>query len=205
MDNNNNNSGFVSYGTTDTIDNQFIQNLLDTVDPTLFYMSDDEPSVMPQQQKNDPIGLLQQVNVPYTEPIVNQGNNNYALPPIGGGVGYNFEAGLSTMRGKEPMFQHQFMLGNNNNFFNGGGGGGLGNFEQALPSNQIPHTNENMGPHNDADLLPLPYWPPIPRPFFCSCCQVLRQIIHTNGNGNQVLNHVTDDMERHEHILYHIF
>lgn len=45
----------------------------------------------------------------------------------------------------------------------------------------------NMGAHINLDELR--FWPPGPKPMFCTCCQVLRQLIYTNGN--QVLNHVT--------------
>ncbi|KAK4794220.1 hypothetical protein SAY86_012214 [Trapa natans] len=30
--------------------------------------------------------------------------------------------------------------------------------------------------------VPLPSWPMLPYPYLCSCCHVLREIIHTNGN-----------------------
>ncbi|TKY74871.1 NLP6 protein [Spatholobus suberectus] len=171
-----NNSGFVPYG-TDPFDSPLLQNFIE-MDPALVYLSNDGPSALPQQQ-NDPVGV-QQSNVSFTEPTIqNQSmrtNNNFS---IGGEFG-NFEAGPSRRNSKEPIIQDQFMHGNND-FFNGGG---IGNFGPGpwTQGNQSEQTYENMGPQNYQEVISLPFWPPLPRPFFCSCCQVLRQIIHTNGS-----------------------
>ncbi|KAF5748348.1 hypothetical protein HS088_TW04G00301 [Tripterygium wilfordii] len=62
---------------------------------------------------------------------------------------------------------------------NGNGGAGV-------PST-IPVHNGN-GRAGDSDSLDyggpslhLPFWPPLPEPFLCTCCQVLREIVHTDG------------------------
>ncbi|KAJ8750601.1 hypothetical protein K2173_015775 [Erythroxylum novogranatense] len=41
-------------------------------------------------------------------------------------------------------------------------------------------SDENLG-DNFSDAIPLEDWPPTPMPYLCSCCQVLREIIHTDG------------------------
>ncbi|KAJ8750500.1 hypothetical protein K2173_015647 [Erythroxylum novogranatense] len=41
-------------------------------------------------------------------------------------------------------------------------------------------SDENLG-DNFSDAIPLEDWPPTPMPYRCSCCQVLREIIHTDG------------------------
>lgn len=48
--------------------------------------------------------------------------------------------------------------------------------QQTQPMNQIPVSM------NQTDAMTLDQWPPTPIPYFCSCCQVLREIIHANGN-----------------------
>lgn len=126
-------------------------------------------NVQPQQQ-NDPFSI-QQGNVPFAEltiqdQLMNGNNNNF---PNGGEVG-NLEAGPSRTRGRDPMIQEdqdQSMHGNNNNNFSNVRG--VGNFEVG-------------GPQNYQGVISHPYWPTVPSPFICTCCQVLRQIIHTNGN-----------------------
>lgn len=47
--------------------------------------------------------------------------------------------------------------------------------EQIQPVNQIPVLP------NETDAMTLDQWPPAPLPYFCSCCNVLREIIHANG------------------------
>ncbi|XP_029125407.1 uncharacterized protein LOC114915208 [Cajanus cajan] len=89
-----------------------------------------------------------------------------------GGVGNIEVRDTSTMR-HQPMHHH---------FSNGG----VGNLEMrgGFPSrqrNQTQPPNENMAPPFHQGVTSVSYWPLIPRPFFCTCCQVLRQIIHTNG------------------------
>ncbi|XP_054796777.1 uncharacterized protein LOC129302128 [Prosopis cineraria] len=42
-------------------------------------------------------------------------------------------------------------------------------------------SQENMPSHNFPNVIPLTFWPPNPVAFHCSSCQVLREIIHTNG------------------------
>ncbi|TKY74874.1 Tryptophan synthase beta chain 2 [Spatholobus suberectus] len=171
-----NNSEFVPYG-TDPFDSPLLQNFIE-MDPALVYLSNDEPNVLPQQQ-NDPVDV-QQSNVPFPDSTIQnqfvQDNNNF---PIEGEIG-NFEVAPSRRNGKEPLIQDQLMYGNNN-FFNRRG---MGNFETGpwTQENQSQPANENMGLQNYEEVISLPYWPPIPRPFFCSCCHVLRQIVHTNGS-----------------------
>ncbi|XP_058781038.1 uncharacterized protein LOC131655152 [Vicia villosa] len=48
--------------------------------------------------------------------------------------------------------------------------------QQTQPLNQIPVSM------NQTDAMTLDQWPPTPIPYFCSCCQVLREIIHANGS-----------------------
>ncbi|XP_028807013.1 uncharacterized protein LOC114761909 [Neltuma alba] len=58
-----------------------------------------------------------------------------------------------------------------------------GNFE-AGPSGlhgESHPSQENMHSQNFPEVSQLQYWPENPVPFLCSCCQVLREIIHTNG------------------------
>ncbi|XP_061358942.1 uncharacterized protein LOC133303094 [Gastrolobium bilobum] len=86
----------------------------------------------------------------------------------------------------DPMIQDHTV--HNSSFHYGGGGG---NFEAGGSSSQMhgvgvqsQHANENLGggsqiPNNQ--VLTLEYWPVPPAPFFCSCCHVLREIVHTNG------------------------
>jgi hypothetical protein len=83
----------------------------------------------------------------------------------------------------QPMVQEQYVQNNNNNFSLGGNNFEVGgtssqmheNQQQNLPSIQIP-----VLPNHD-QVLAIDQWPPTQLPFFCSCCQVLREIIHTNG------------------------
>ncbi|WJX35390.1 hypothetical protein P8452_23388 [Trifolium repens] len=84
----------------------------------------------------------------------------------------------------QAMVQEQYVENNNNNNFSLGGNnfevGGTSsqmheNQQQNLPSIQIP-----VLPNHD-QVLAIDQWPPTQLPFFCSCCQVLREIIHTNG------------------------
>ncbi|KAJ9183627.1 hypothetical protein P3X46_007452 [Hevea brasiliensis] len=41
---------------------------------------------------------------------------------------------------------------------------------------------ENLQPNCPDGGRPISVWPPPPAPFWCTCCQVLREIIHTDGN-----------------------
>ncbi|BAT78015.1 hypothetical protein VIGAN_02064100 [Vigna angularis var. angularis] len=38
---------------------------------------------------------------------------------------------------------------------------------------------------NEEDVVALDHWPPSPKSMSCSCCQILRQIIHTDVNGTE--------------------
>lgn len=44
-----------------------------------------------------------------------------------------------------------------------------------------PH--HNWGFQNIPEVVQLTSWPEHPLPFICSCCQVLREIVHTNGKS----------------------
>ncbi|GMI76385.1 hypothetical protein like AT5G16100 [Hibiscus trionum] len=48
---------------------------------------------------------------------------------------------------------------------------------------QAPTSNDRSEPsfETNVNLMPLPVWPTDAVPFRCSCCQSLREIIHTNG------------------------
>ncbi|KAM0968087.1 hypothetical protein ACFX13_016813 [Malus domestica] len=68
---------------------------------------------------------------------------------------------------------------------------GGGNFDsQAGPSQFIGESSGSSPPRGDnneqnqgfGDPRPLSVWPATPVPFNCSCCQLLREIIHLNGN-----------------------
>lgn len=41
--------------------------------------------------------------------------------------------------------------------------------------------DDNMQIPSDVESKLLPIWPVTPLPFLCSCCQVLREFLHTNG------------------------
>ncbi|CAN6582964.1 unnamed protein product [Malus baccata var. baccata] len=68
------------------------------------------------------------------------------------------------------------------------GGGNVDS--QAGPSHIIGESSGTSPPRGDnieqnqgfGDPVPLSVWPAIPVPFNCSCCQLLREIIHSNGN-----------------------
>ncbi|KAF7830431.1 RKD-RWP domain containing protein [Senna tora] len=61
------------------------------------------------------------------------------------------------------------------------------NFEPGPSSSQSQFHGEShpgqqhMGSQNFTESVQLSYWPEPPVPFICSCCQVLREIVHTNG------------------------
>ncbi|PIA27726.1 hypothetical protein AQUCO_07600115v1 [Aquilegia coerulea] len=40
--------------------------------------------------------------------------------------------------------------------------------------------------NSDTNAMPLAVWPPEPVPYNCSCCQVLRDIVHSNGMFKQL-------------------
>ncbi|KHN29688.1 uncharacterized protein LOC114408319 [Glycine soja] len=160
MDNNNNNninsSVFVSYVCRDP----FVSPLLDNFnepDPALVYLLP-EPNLRNDEQQ--PL----QGHVSSTDSTIHDQSHHYCNDnfTIGGGVfpNYEFVEGSSKNKRKYPFtdtdiedqsFMHDFEAG---------------------PSNLNQPASGNMGPRN---------WPPMPRPFFCTCCQVLRQTIHTNG------------------------
>ena len=81
-----------------------------------------------------------------------------------------------------PMVQDQYDQ-NNNNFSFGtnslevGGSSSImyENQQQSEPEIQIPVSL------NQTEMRVLNQWPPTETPYFCSCCQVLREIIHADG------------------------
>jgi len=61
---------------------------------------------------------------------------------------------------------------------------------QAGPSEVRAGTRNTEGPYfesqsaRDWNMRPLSVWPVAPIPYNCSCCQVLREIIYTNGTNS---------------------
>jgi hypothetical protein len=81
-----------------------------------------------------------------------------------------------------PMVQDQYDQNNNNFSFginslevDGSSSRMYENQQQSIPAIQIPVLL------NQTELRALNQWPPTVTPYFCSCCQVLREIIHTDG------------------------
>ncbi|KAK7395763.1 hypothetical protein VNO78_16332 [Psophocarpus tetragonolobus] len=175
--------------------------MMEEVDTESFYLSNEELDILRQnellalpmpQPQNDPFG------VPMIQHESMHDNNTFPTVRVVSNVDVEGPLG----RDKEPMIaQDQFIHGNSNKFCNG-----VGNFDQQgsfiAQGNQ---TNGNIGPQNDQRVvMELNGWPPPPQPFNCSCCQVLREIIHMN-NG-----HRFDKLEIHgsvgmiSHAIIHI-
>lgn len=76
-----------------------------------------------------------------------------------------------------PMVEDQNV---NNNFTFGGNNFEVGSTSQ-IHDNQNQPANDIPVLLNHAEVLALDQWPPAPLPYFCSCCHVLREIIHANG------------------------
>nr|KYP37586.1 hypothetical protein KK1_041215 [Cajanus cajan] len=155
----NNNFGFVSYDDEDPFLCPLIPNLLVEVDPSLVL-----PKAQPHQQNDHPFGLQHGNNVPFTiqDQFMQDNNNN--------GEVANFDV---ESRGQQTMH-----VDGSNNISNEGG---VGNFE-IEGRGQTMHGDGSNNIFNEGRVVTsVSYWPLIPRPFFCTCCQVLRQIIHTNG------------------------
>lgn len=88
-----------------------------------------------------------------------------------------------------PMVQDQYDQTNNNFSFginslevDGSSSRMYENQQQSIPAIQIPVLL------NQTELRTLNQWPPTETPYFCSCCQVLREIIHTDGKF--LINHI---------------
>lgn len=82
-----------------------------------------------------------------------------------------------------PTFQDQ-SLNANNNFT---AGGEVPKIDVECPSRKgkqsmAEHPLLKHGILNEEDVIALDHWPPSPKSLSCSCCQILRQIIHTDGN-----------------------
>ena len=88
----------------------------------------------------------------------------------------------------DPMIQDNFV---HNNFPIGGV---VGNFEavplQVHVDQGQPATNDILGSQNYNDVMTLTNWPQPPVPFSCSCCLVLREIVHTNGKLSNLLTKI---------------
>ncbi|XP_029125409.1 uncharacterized protein LOC109790026 isoform X2 [Cajanus cajan] len=155
-------SEFPLFG-SDPFDITLLQNFLEEEDPLVYLSNDEVPNEQPLQQQHVSFGG-RCVFLP--DPVIQN-------QPNGKGVANCVAGSSSTMRGKEHMMQDQFLHDGNDNFINGET---FGNFSQP--------EFENIGPliYQHEHMMSLPHWPPSPKPFFCSCCQVLRQIIHTNGS-----------------------
>lgn len=129
-------------------------------------------------------------NVPTLTDLSNNNNNILAAVPqqIHHGHGNGVQQVDHNNPFPDPMVQDHFVqMGN---YFPNAGGG---NFEAGpsqlheTPIHQPPNGYFGLQNYNN-DVLPLSYWPQLPAPFSCSCCQVLREIIHTNG---KFFNYVT--------------
>ncbi|XP_027356920.1 uncharacterized protein LOC113866238 [Abrus precatorius] len=132
-------------------------NIFDWRNATLAHFTTNDAPNSLSQQQNTPYGLE-----PFMDPIIPQGNLPFADPIIQQG----------NVPFMDPMVQDHFMHNN----------GGTGNFLEG-PSLHDPE-NETL---EFNEVLPLSHWPQSPAPFFCSCCHVLREIIHTNGTNFQKL------------------
>ncbi|KAH1124309.1 hypothetical protein GYH30_014169 [Glycine max] len=158
-DNNNNSSRFVPYTCRDPFVSPLLDNFFIEPDPALVYLLP-EPNLQNDEQQS-----LQGGHVSSTGSTIQDQsqqhfcNDNFT---IGGGGVPNYQvAGSSKNKRTYPFtdvdiehqsFRYDLKAGSSN----------LNQSESGI-----------MGSRN---------WPPIPRPFFCTCCQVLRQTIHTNGN-----------------------
>lgn len=83
-----------------------------------------------------------------------------------------------------PTFQDQSLHVN----YNFSTGGEVPNIEMEGPSRRKikqPITEHSLLKHgilNEENVVALDHWPPSTKSLSCSCCQILRQIIHTDGN-----------------------
>ncbi|KHN32183.1 hypothetical protein glysoja_035276 [Glycine soja] len=157
-DNNNNSSRFVPYTCRDPFVSPLLDNFFIEPDPALVYLLP-EPNLQNDEQQS-----LQGGHVSSTGSTIQDQsqqhfcNDNFT---IGGGGVPNYQvAGSSKNKRTYPFtdvdIEHQSFRYD----------------LKAGPSNLNQSESGIMGSRN---------WPPIPRPFFCTCCQVLRQTIHTNG------------------------
>ncbi|KAK7351298.1 hypothetical protein VNO77_10634 [Canavalia gladiata] len=138
------NTGFgLPFGTTYDNNTSLDPNFFDFSNPEIAEFSNNG---LPQQQNNIiPFGL-EQGNVPFASPMIQDHNQlvqNSNLPNEGGAG--NFEVGGSSMHGQTHPLNGSFV------------------------------------PQNYNEVMSLKYWPEKPIPFFCSCCHVLRELIHTDG------------------------
>ncbi|KAK7283170.1 hypothetical protein RIF29_12526 [Crotalaria pallida] len=132
-------------------------------------------SILPPLPQSIQFGFGNNNNEPFQGVINNNSINNNNNQPFPG-----------------QMVQDHFM-GNDYFSYVGVGGGGRNDFE-AGSSSQVnavggqiqPPSNWNFGFGSqnfmtNMEVMPLAYWPEPPVPFTCTCCQVLREFIHTNG------------------------
>ncbi|XP_045802198.1 putative uncharacterized protein DDB_G0277255 [Trifolium pratense] len=82
----------------------------------------------------------------------------------------------------DPMVQEQYVQNNNNNFSLGGNNFEVGGTSQMHEDQQLIQPSiQTPDLPNQNEVLAIDQWPPTQVPFFCTCCQVLREIIHANG------------------------
>ncbi|CAI8599591.1 unnamed protein product [Vicia faba] len=89
---------------------------------------------------------------------------------------FDYNVMSSYPNAQQVQYDHQpnnFSFGRND--FEAGASSQMHEDQQTQPLNQIPVLS------NQTDAMTLDQWPPTPIPYFCSCCQVLREIIHANG------------------------
>ncbi|KAJ7958396.1 RWP-RK domain containing protein [Quillaja saponaria] len=97
---------------------------------------------------------------------------------------FPYTSSLPEINETTPGDNHPFSDPMVHGAFQSNNGGGS---TEAGPSNVHAESShqgqENFGSQNfGEDGIPLSIWPEPPIPFFCSCCQVLRQLVHTNGS-----------------------
>ncbi|CAL0333609.1 unnamed protein product [Lupinus luteus] len=117
---------------------------------------------------------------PTISELSNNVNNNYnGLLPLPQQIEYEHGNGVQGVNHPllDPMTSSYY-------FPNGGNGNNNNNFESQVNVGPSQPPNWNFfGSQNfsNMEVISLPCWPESPSPFSCSCCQVLREIIHTNG------------------------
>ncbi|OIW06143.1 hypothetical protein TanjilG_01770 [Lupinus angustifolius] len=116
---------------------------------------------------------------PTISDLSNNVNNNYnGLVPLPQQIEYGDGNGVQGVN--HPLLDPMM----SNYYFPNGGNGNNNNFESQVNVGPSQPPNWNfLGLQNfsNMEVMSLPCWPDSPSPFSCSCCQVLREIIHTNG------------------------
>ncbi|CAJ1936252.1 unnamed protein product, partial [Sphenostylis stenocarpa] len=181
MDNNHRNN-YSEYYDFDNSFDPFLHNLIDR-DISIFDLSNDEFIALSPQQNTLP---QHQYALPQQQHALPQQQN--PLPqllhelPQNQNV-YPFGVEHIDVPFLNPTFQDQSMHGNYNFTI----GGGVPHIDVEGPSRRkgeqlvAEHPLLRHGILNEEDVIALDHWPPSPKSFSCSCCQILRQIIHTDG------------------------